>query len=209
MMRFWLLLLAAMMATATAQSQEELFLEQQQQQCPVTVGNTDELCASLLHRVPLGTPEDCDCYTFCNDELIQCGAFGEHRPFQCVGRIVAGCRQAQANFNTQELPTAQDTVVEKKKECAVTVNADNAVCGSFLDKTQDTTCDCYNYCNGKLIGCLNFGERNTFSCSGETVAGCLDSQRQFGALASGGVTTTRQLSGMIVALIMGTAVLAL
>jgi len=65
---------------------------------------------------------------------------------------------------------------------AAHVNNDNDACGNLLvglDEAQQQ-CDCYNFCNGKLIGCFAFGEKTSFSCSGELVAGCLEAQRQFG-----------------------------
>jgi hypothetical protein len=145
-----------------------------QYQCSVTVGNTNDRCADLLRRVPLGT-KDCDCYSFCNDDLIQCSSFQEAKPFQCVGNLVAGCRHEQFDL----LPTDTD-----QQSCAVTVNAQDQVCGTLLleNKTQD--CNCHNFCNGKRIGCWAFGERDTFSCSGDIVAGCLEAQRPFGSVSS-------------------------
>jgi hypothetical protein len=185
----------------------------QVQHCAVTVGNTDALCADLLRWVTplaLGTPQDCDCFSFCNDNLIQCSRFGEVKPFQCVGNTVAGCRRMEQS-NMASLPT--DTGSDNDQACAVTVNANDQICGTLLldnihkAPDQTTPCDCYNFCNGKLIGCLDFGQRVTFSCSGDVVAGCLESQRQFGTTSSG---ITIPQSFVVTALIMvGTTVVML
>ena len=72
-------------------------------------------------------------------------------------------------------PAAADT-----PECAVQVSNTEEVCGELL-KTTTADCDCYNFCSGKLIACLDYGERNSFSCSGETVAGCTTEQRVISA----------------------------
>lgn len=56
-------------------------------QCGLTLGATDEACAALA----VGTAEVCDCYTFCNGELISCLDFGESSAFKCAGDVVAGC----------------------------------------------------------------------------------------------------------------------
>lgn len=61
-------------------------------------------------------------------------------------------------------------------ECAVQVSNTDPVCAQLL-KFTTADCDCYNFCSGKLIACLNYGERNSFSCSGETVAGCEADQK--------------------------------
>ena len=55
--------------------------------CGLTLGATDEACAALATT----TTEVCDCYTFCNGELIACLGFGEASAFKCAGDVVAGC----------------------------------------------------------------------------------------------------------------------
>lgn len=70
--------------------------------------------------------------------------------------------------------------------CAVTLNARNDLCGAYLYQLSRETsdrelesCDCYNFCNGKLIGCFSFDTRITFACTGELSAGCLKKQLQY------------------------------
>ena len=55
--------------------------------------------------------------------------------------------------------------------CGLTINADDDVCIELIS-TVTAECDCYTFCNGKLVGCLPAGEILSFRCSGETVAGC-------------------------------------
>lgn len=57
-------------------------------QCGLTLGATDEACAALAAT----TTEVCDCYTFCDGELILCDSFGEPTAFKCTAEeVVAGC----------------------------------------------------------------------------------------------------------------------
>ncbi|CAB9516585.1 unknown protein [Seminavis robusta] len=75
------------------------------------------------------------------------------------------------------LPTTPPSQTAATSVCAVTVANTNETCSQLL-KFTTAACDCYNYCNGKLIGCLAFGERSSFSCAGETVAGCTSDQEE-------------------------------
>lgn len=73
-------------------------------------------------------------------------------------------------------PQTSGPAVSDAKTCAVQLANTDPVCGQLL-KFTTATCDCYNFCSGKLIGCLAYGEKNSFSCSGETVGGCEASQK--------------------------------
>ncbi|CAB9525438.1 Polymorphic outer membrane protein [Seminavis robusta] len=76
--------------------------------------------------------------------------------------------------------------------CAATLLNTDPVCGQLL-KFTNAVCDCYNFCSGQLIGCLEFGEQSSFSCAGETVAGCTADQKT----ASSAPRGTRLLSSSL------------
>jgi len=79
------------------------------------------------------------------------------------------------DINTGET-NGEDTAPIDTSTCAVSVDNTDAKCEQLM-KFTSATCDCYNFCSGKLISCLKFGERQSFSCSGETVAGCTIDQK--------------------------------
>ena len=85
--------------------------------------------------------------------------------------------------------------------CAVTLNARNDLCAQHLHQlTEDhdgdiVPCDCYNFCNGRLLGCLAFGERVTFACTGSLVAGCAIEQLQYFVPDDNGVATSNAYRG--------------
>jgi hypothetical protein len=92
---------------------------------------------------------------------------------------------------TAESTDQNVTIVEPKptngSTCAVTLSNSDAVCAELL-KFTTAVCDCYNFCTGKLIACLEFGEQNSFSCAGETVAGCTAGQKVVSAARPNGVS---------------------
>jgi hypothetical protein len=171
---FFLLLLSHFPALLPAQQQ------QQQQQCSVNINNDPATCAALLQT----TQQDCDCYVFCNGQVMQCAPFHQSQYFQCVGSIVAGCTQDTSTTTRADSESTPTT----PSECAVTINAQDAVCQAYYDYAQEESCDCSNYCNGKRTGCFVFGERTSFTCSGDTVAGCTVSQTQGKGGGSGRTT---------------------
>ncbi|CAB9530200.1 unknown protein [Seminavis robusta] len=83
----------------------------------------------------------------------------------------------QTRADLPVLPTTPPSQTAAPSVCAVTVANTDETCSQLL-KFTTAACDCYNYCNGKLIGCLAFGERSSFSCAGETVAGCTSNQEE-------------------------------
>jgi hypothetical protein len=99
--------------------------------------------------------EECDCYDYCDGEFLGCCGFNEFCPKLCPGRLVAGCELEEA------LP-----------ECLVSIS--KSECGKHIKKQQPVeNCDCYNYCDGKLVGCCAYGEDCGFKCeSGVAVLGC-------------------------------------
>lgn len=159
------------------------------QECAVNLNNDKDTCAALIAT----TEEDCDCYTFCDDQVVGCNGWDEVVDFQCVGQTVGGCRKDMA----------QDTSTPPTSSCAVTVNAQDSICHEFLSALESTVqCECYNFCNGKLIGCLDYGERNSFKCSGETVAGCTSEQRTSQDISGGyHCCYSTTIGGMIMALV--------
>ena len=86
-------------------------------------------------------------------------------------------------------------------ECAVApIGNTDAACQQLLKFTQ-ATCQCSVFCSGKLIACLPFGERTSFSCSGETVAGCTEAQRALsGAVSFSRLTVTTAVMSMLAAM---------
>ena len=150
----------------------QVLSQESQPQCSATPNNNPATCAALLAN----TTQDCDCYIFCNGEMSHCAAFDTEVDFSCVGSTVAGCTKDMLSADATETPTVE----QQEEECAVTISADDATCADLLDATSTggAPCDCYNFCNGKLNGCVPFGERQTFSCSGTTVAGCTAAQRK-------------------------------
>jgi hypothetical protein len=120
--------------------------------CLITV-NTAE-CAPLIEdQTPV---EDCDCYNYCNGELIGCCPYGEFCGVECEDDLVGGCE-----------------IEEPEPQCMVSANTGE--CSSLVE-TQDPLpdCDCYNYCDGVFGGCCPYGESCDFSCDDPeaVVAGC-------------------------------------
>lgn len=166
--------------------------DQLQPQCAVNVHNTKETCSALLAT----TTAECDCYIFCDGQVVSCTGFGVEELFSCVGSTVAGCSKDMFEETDEEeddsnsLTSLSGVEPDRQEECAVTVNARDDLCSEYMVKLDDTvSCDCYNFCNGNLINCLDFGERTTFSCSGEIVAGCVAEQEFLGADSAGPDTT--------------------
>jgi len=73
-------------------------------------------------------------------------------------------------------------------ECALEPIGNSDLACSELLKFTTAVCECSVFCSGKLIACLSYGERTSFSCEGETVAGCTESQR--GAISGAFVRAT-------------------
>ena len=116
--------------------------------CLVSV-NTQE-CPQLTYgQTPI---EDCDCYNYCNGQYIGCCPYGEFCGFECQGNLGAGC--------------------EIEPKCLIRVNVEE--CSSLVENqppTQD--CDCYDYCNGELVGCCAYDTFCGLNCAGpDIVAGC-------------------------------------
>jgi hypothetical protein len=61
---------------------------------------------------------------------------------------------------------------EPEPECLLTASTDQ--CGLLVEtQTPMEDCDCYNYCDGELLGCCAYGEFCGLGCpSGSLVAGC-------------------------------------
>ncbi len=77
---------------------------------------------------------------------------------------MAGC----VELVTTTKPSAPPTL---NPQCYVQVNTQECL-KYTLDQTPEEGCACYNYCDGKYIGC---GPREVFTpidCQGELVAGC-------------------------------------
>lgn len=87
-------------------------------------------------------------------------------------------------------------------ECAFQpIGNTNTACQQLL-KFTTVTCDCSVFCSGGLVVCIPFGERTSFSCSGETVAGCTEAQRTSGAVGQ----SSRMLSTLLLSIVVaGTA----
>lgn len=136
------------------------------QECPTELSN-DGICGQLL----LNVNASCDCYSFCDDDLLICANISQPEGFydenleECSGALY-GCTDKQR------------TNVEQERVCAAPQNADDETCARLLaDETAN--CDCYSYCDGVLIGCDDFGERENFDCNdGNIVVGCTIEQKQ-------------------------------
>ena len=118
---------------------------------------------------------------------------------------------------TQEIPTLEDGELitsdegEEEEEgsapavpdgqCGIEpIGNTDFACSELLKFTSpDVQCDCFVYCSGKLIACLPFGERTSYSCAGETVAGCTESQR----LASGASLTRSSTIVLLLSMLIG------
>lgn len=42
--------------------------------------------------------------------------------------------------------------------CGLAMNASSTRCNRLIAKSRNLTCDCYNFCGGKLSGCYKYGE---------------------------------------------------
>ena len=62
--------------------------------------------------------------------------------------------------------------------CAVVEDADDEWCERYIGRlAANITCDCYNFCNGEIIGCYSFGEsQDDSSCSAFPRSGCTADQ---------------------------------
>ena len=61
-----------------------------------------------------------------------------------------------------------------RPNCGISVNASFSTCNQLISRSNNSTCDCYNFCSGQLAGCYNFGEKPTeFDCEiQDLVLGC-------------------------------------
>lgn len=92
-------------------------------------------CPALMRAVDLDS--DCTCYNFCNGlELPCCKADRDCPPLSCNGDFVAGCRRED------KTPTPRCLVQSNTASCSTLTAGQQYYGGS---------CDCANYCNGKLI----------------------------------------------------------
>ena len=88
-------------------------------------------------------------------------------------------------FENGQLSNASTDNNSSSSTCAATLNARNDLCAKHLRQLREASggemvpCDCYNFCNGRLLGCLDFGARVTFACTGSLVAGCEKEQLQY------------------------------
>ncbi|CAB9530937.1 expressed unknown protein [Seminavis robusta] len=102
------------------------------------------------------------------------GTMGAPAPTTSPGDVTAS--------PTVQVGVAGITVIEPSPTsdptCAATLLNTDEACSQLLKVTM-AVCDCYNFCAGRLIGCLEFGEQSSFSCAGETVAGCTIDQKVY------------------------------
>ena len=81
--------------------------------------------------------------------------------------------------------------------CAAVEDNDDEWCGKYIDRLPaNESCDCYNFCNGQLIGCYELGEaQDEVSCDAFPRLGCTAEQ------GTSGSTTTSSADRIIVSLV--------
>ncbi|CAB9525437.1 expressed unknown protein [Seminavis robusta] len=78
--------------------------------------------------------------------------------------------------STASPTTAPPPAETDSNTCARATNNTDEKCAQLLVNIT-AECDCYNFCDGKVIGCLEFGDPTSFSCTGEHVEGCTEDQK--------------------------------
>jgi len=84
--------------------------------------------------------------------------------------------------------------------CVVTEDNDDDYCKKYIDRLPgNTTCDCYDFCNGELVGCLDFGEEpEEYSDCSFPRFGCTNDQGVPGSVVSGAFSYGFCMSAMSV-----------
>lgn len=62
-------------------------------------------------------------------------------------------------------------------QCATQHDNLDRYCGYLLQSVPINECDCYDFCDGKLVACLQGGVENSVPCDGPMVYGCSENQR--------------------------------
>jgi hypothetical protein len=77
----------------------------------------------------------------------------------------------KVDFNNFNCTT--NTVVEDEgfDFCPIHINAFPANCYEHMSQVGDV-CECYSFCNGEMIGCTDYLNREPVTCIGELVQGC-------------------------------------
>lgn len=151
--------------------------------CPV---RKRELCSERMRDVD----DTCDCYNFCNGELIACCTQDEENgvmvncDVSCIEEAgdegaVYGCTDDDRPQDNVWIQTIVANVVSSDVSCPETVNTEHcSVYMSLLDPSA--TCGCYSFCNGKYLGCCSTAEE-CGSCPDQggsgLVLGCTDYHR--------------------------------
>ena len=137
------------------------------QEC-VLNGNTNK-CAEVTEYVsPI---DDCDCYNFCQGELIGCCKYGEKCSADCsTGQnfddLVTGC-EIDPNKPPVTVPpiAPSNAPVEAPVVCLIRQNIDRCP-GLIANQTPVEGCDCYNFCGNEYAGCCGADD---FSCSANCI----------------------------------------
>ncbi|CAB9522748.1 expressed unknown protein [Seminavis robusta] len=83
--------------------------------------------------------------------------------------------------------------------CTPTIGNTDEACFPLL-QSIDVVCDCYQFCDGLVVGCIGFDEQTSFSCAGAIVAGCtIDQNGTSPVTAAGGVTAEPTLPPTVAA----------
>lgn len=127
-------------------------LEPPEPQCLISAST--EQCSELTRdQSPV---EECDCYNYCDGEFLGCCGHDEFCPMTCSGTLVAGCDLESTSIHTCLLSIATDQCDDR-----------------MSNQSPVEECDCYDFCDGKFVGCCKSGEFCGFRCSSlDAVAGC-------------------------------------